>query len=79
VGGLAFLIKDGETGYHVPDQDPKALSEKLLILLSDSHQREAMGLRAAEYAKDYAWANVANQMIEVYERLVEGREGLLIK
>ena len=79
VGGLAFLIKDGETGYHVPDQDPKALSEKLLILLSDSHQREMMGLRAAEYAKDYAWANVANQMIEVYERLVEGRKGLLIK
>ena len=32
-----------------------------------------MGLCAAEYAKDYAWANVANQMMEVYESLVEGK------
>jgi len=79
VGGLAFLIKDGETGYHVPDQDPKALCEKLLILLNDSRQRETMGLRAAEYAKDYAWANVATQVMEVYESLVEGKEGIVIE
>jgi len=78
VGGLAFLVKDGETGYHVPDQDPEALCEKLLILLRGPHPRETMGLCAAEYAKDYAWANVANQMMEVYEGLVEGREGVII-
>jgi len=78
VGGLAFLVKDGETGYHVPDQDPEALCEKLLILLNDPHQREAMGLRAAEYAKDYAWANIAAQMLDVYKSLVEGREGVIV-
>ena len=77
VGGLAFLVKDGETGYHVPDQDPEALCEKLLDILSDPHQREKMGLRAAEYARDYAWANIANQMLEVYKSLVEGREGVI--
>jgi D-inositol-3-phosphate glycosyltransferase len=79
VGGLAFLIQDGETGYHVPDQDPKALCEKLMILLSDAHQRETMGLRAAEYAKDYAWANVAAQIVNEYKCLVEGKEELLVK
>jgi len=78
VGGLAFLVKDGETGYHVPDQDPEALCEKLLILLNDPHRREAMGLRAAEYAKDYAWANIAAQMLDVYKSLVEGREGVIV-
>jgi D-inositol-3-phosphate glycosyltransferase len=77
VGGLAFLVRDGETGYHVPDQDPKALCEKLLDILSDPHQREKMGLRAAEYARDYAWANIANQMMDVYKSLVEGREGVI--
>jgi D-inositol-3-phosphate glycosyltransferase len=77
VGGLAFLVQDGETGYHVPDQDPKALCEKLMILLSDPHQHETMGLRAAEYAKDYAWANIAAQIVKEYECLVEGREGIL--
>ena len=75
---LAFLVLDGETGYHIPDQDPKALCEKLMILLSDEHQREKMGLRAAEYAKDYAWANIAAQIVVVYKSLVEGKEGVLM-
>ena len=76
VGGLAFLVQDGETGFHVPDQDPKALCEKLLIILNDPHQRETMGLRAAEYAKDYAWAKIATQIVEVYKSLVEGKAGV---
>jgi len=78
VGGLAFLVQDGETGYHVPDQDPEALCEKLLILLSDPQQRKTMGLHAAEYARDYAWANIATQMLEVYKSLVGGKEGVFI-
>ena len=77
VGGLAFLIRDGETGYHVPDQDPEALCDRLLLLLGDPHPRETMGLCAAEYAKDYAWANVASQIVEVYKHLVEGKEGVV--
>ena len=78
VGGLAFLVKDGETGYHIPDQDPKALCEKLLILLDDPCQREKMGLNAAEYAKDYAWANIASQMLDVYKSLVVGKAGVFV-
>jgi D-inositol-3-phosphate glycosyltransferase len=78
VGGLAYLVKDGETGYHVPDQDPEALCEKLLILLNDAQQREAMGLRAAQYARDYAWANIAGQILEVYKSLVGGKVGVFV-
>jgi D-inositol-3-phosphate glycosyltransferase len=78
VGGLAFLIKDGETGFHVPDQDPKALCEKLMILLSDPQQRERMGLRAAEYARAYAWSNIAGQILEVYKSLVGGKVGVFV-
>jgi D-inositol-3-phosphate glycosyltransferase len=78
VGGLAYLIKDGETGFHVPDQDPDALCEKLLVLLDDRQQRESMGLRAAEYAKDYAWANIAAQILEVYKSLVGGKVGVFV-
>ena len=78
VGGLAFLVQDGETGYHVPDQDPKALWEKLMILLSDEWKHELMGLRAAEYAKDYAWCNIATQILDVYKTLVEGIEEIPI-
>ncbi len=78
VGGLAYLIKDGETGFHVPDQDPDALCEKLLVLLNDAEQREAMGRRAAEYAQDYAWSKIASQMLEVYKSLVGGKVGVFV-
>jgi D-inositol-3-phosphate glycosyltransferase len=27
VGGLAFLVQDGETGFHVPNQEPEALAD----------------------------------------------------
>jgi len=70
VGGLAFLIQDGETGYHVPDQEPSELGEKLTLLLENPAQHEAMGLRAAEYAKNYAWANIAPQILTVYKELI---------
>jgi D-inositol-3-phosphate glycosyltransferase len=78
VGGLAFLIQDGETGFHVPDQDPEALCEKLLFLLNEPQQRATMGLRAAEYARDYAWTNIAAQILDVYKSLVEGKTGVLV-
>ena len=78
VGGLAFLVKDGVTGYHVPDQDPDALCEKLLVLLKDLRQREEMGRCAAEYARDYAWPNIAAQILEVYKSLVGGKVGAYV-
>ena len=33
VGGLAFLVQDGLTGYHVPSRDPEALAERLYTCL----------------------------------------------
>jgi D-inositol-3-phosphate glycosyltransferase len=71
VGGLAYLIQDGETGYHVPDQDPEALCDRLLRVLESQEEHQRMGQRAAEYAKDYAWSNIAGQILEVYQSLVE--------
>ena len=78
VGGLGYLVQDGATGYTIPDSDPEALCNKLSGLLGDAHLRETMGLHAAEYALDYAWANIAAQIVDVYKGLVEKRSvGLL--
>jgi D-inositol-3-phosphate glycosyltransferase len=70
VGGLAFLVQDGETGYHVPDQEPSKLSDKLTLLLDNPDQHQAMGLRAAKYAENYAWANIASQIVTVFRELI---------
>lgn len=70
VGGLAFLVQDGVTGFHVPDQDEEALCDRLTRLLGNSSLRSQMGQAAADYACKYSWHQIASQVIEVYERLL---------
>jgi D-inositol-3-phosphate glycosyltransferase len=70
VGGLAFLVRDGETGFHVPSRDPEALAEKIYTLLADDGCREAMGKQALKYARRYAWQTIANRMLELYAELL---------
>jgi D-inositol-3-phosphate glycosyltransferase len=69
-GGLAFLIKDGETGFHVPTADPKALAERLRTIIRDDALRERLGKQAAEYAQAYAWSKVIEQVIDLYGSLL---------
>ncbi|HZD11834.1 MAG TPA: glycosyltransferase, partial [Candidatus Binatia bacterium] len=54
VGGLAFLVRDGETGFHVPSRDPEALAEMIYRLLVDDDCRRAMGQNARSYAQQFA-------------------------
>ena len=70
VGGLAFLVQDGETGFVVPDGDPAALSERLTQLLTDDGLRERLGSRAAEYARQYSWENIVDQLLTIYRKLL---------
>ena len=72
VGGLAFLVQDGVTGFHVPNGDSDALCSKLTLLMADAHLRAEMGSRAADYARGYAWEKIAMQIIKVYESLLAG-------
>ena len=69
VGGLAFLVKDGETGFHVPEGDPSALCEKLTLLLGDHELRRRMSAEAAQYAHEYDWTKIAAQIADVYREL----------
>ena len=70
VGGLAFLVVDGETGFVVPDNDPISLSEKLTLLLTDPALRERLGQQAASYARQYAWENIVEKLINTFEAVL---------
>ena len=74
IGGLGFLVQDGETGFTIPDGEPDTICEKLSLLLGDAELRERMGKRAAEVALSYAWPTIARQVVGVYEELVQGKE-----
>ncbi len=66
VGGLAFLVQDGVTGYHVADGDDDALCQELSGVLGDAELREALGRNAAEYAREYAWDKISYRILQVY-------------
>ncbi len=71
VGGLGFLVQDGETGYTIPDGEPDTMCEKLSLLLTDDALQAQMGQRAAQLAQSYRWENIARQMIGVYEEVTK--------
>ena len=70
-GGLAYLVRDGETGFHVPAADATALAARLKELIQDEVLRARLGRQAAEYARTYAWPLIADQIQAVYDSLVE--------
>lgn len=70
VGGLAFLVRHGRTGYRVPARDPAALADKIMLLLTDEELRRRMGQCAACWAASYAWPRIADRIKAVYAEVV---------
>jgi D-inositol-3-phosphate glycosyltransferase len=69
VGGLAYLVQDGVTGFTVPVDDPQALADRLMSLLRNPALRNQMGQQAVQYAQDYAWEKIAQRLVSVYDDL----------
>jgi len=74
VGGLAFLVKDGETGFTVPVEDPAALADRLVQLFCDPDLRSEMGQRAAAFAQEYSWERIAARITALYQQLISDNE-----
>ena len=66
VGGLSFVVRNGETGYLVPEGDPHALAECLGHLLRNPELRAHLGKRGIEVAREYAWPRIADKIEELY-------------
>ena len=70
VGGLIHLVEDGVTGYHVPVDDPTALSNRIAALIKDKALRYRMGHDAFAFAKKYDWGIITKKMIRLYSDLI---------
>jgi D-inositol-3-phosphate glycosyltransferase len=71
VGGLAFLVRDGETGFVVPGNDIQSLANRLMELIKDKELRNKLGNKSTEYAQMYAWETISTKMIEVYNQILQ--------
>jgi len=70
VGGLAYLVQDGVTGYVVPDGNPAALAGRLSALIQDPQLRRKLGQQASTAAREYAWPVIGRQVMELYEEML---------
>ena len=73
VGGLQFLVRDQETGFHVPAREPVSLAQAIISLVTDPSKTAEMGLTASRIAQNYAWSEIANRLLKVFEAVVGQR------
>lgn len=73
VGGLANLVRDGQTGYLISWRCPEPFAERLEVLLSNDDLRERMGVAARAVAEEYSWARVTDGILAVYQELLGER------
>lgn len=69
VGGLAFSVQDGQTGFLVPERDAEALAARIKLLLSDGELRRKLGQHAAHWARHYGWPVIADQIVDLYQQV----------
>ena len=69
VGGNAYLLQNGVSGFLFHPGDRAALESFIIKLISDPHKRDSMGKAARErIEKLFSWDSVGQQ----YQRLFEG-------
>ncbi len=73
VGGLAYLVRDGETGFLVPVREPDALADRIYRLVSDETLQQRLGQNAAALARKYSWEQIADQLLHVFEGMLSRR------
>jgi L-malate glycosyltransferase len=71
VGGNAEAVADGVSGFIVPTEDPAALSEALMKLLSDPYRAKSMGRAGQAIAADqFTKDAMMNRITTIYRNLL---------
>jgi glycosyltransferase involved in cell wall biosynthesis len=71
VGGIAFTLLDGETGFLVSPRDPDALCARLETLLADATLRARFGRSGrARVVRSFTWPRVAARTADLYATLM---------
>lgn len=73
VGGIKFTVKDGETGYLVPPNEPEKLADRLLHLFNNPQLLSLFGQQAIRRSHDhFTWQKVTSAIAAVYEEVLAG-------
>ena len=79
VGGLTTTVRDGVTGFLVPEGDAGALAERVALLLEDRGRRAQLGREAQRWAAEHRWPCVAEAVCRLYSDLRPSASGHLAR
>jgi glycosyltransferase involved in cell wall biosynthesis len=78
LGGYPDAVIDGVTGLLVPPRDVRSLAGALRRLLAEPARRLSYATAAVDRAVScYSWRRTADQLIKLYQRLIDNRHGTL--
>ncbi|MEU6774069.1 glycosyltransferase [Streptomyces sp. NPDC046759] len=70
VGGIPYVVADGETGLLVPAGDPDALAAACAKLLTNGDLADQMGTQGRRVAEErYAWPHLTARYLELFRAL----------
>ncbi|QLG29206.1 glycosyltransferase family 4 protein [Halorarum halophilum] len=71
-GEFTSLVGDTGSGLVVPPEDPERLASAIIRLLTDEDAKREMSACSSRMADRLSWDNVAEQYVDVYERVLDG-------
>jgi glycosyltransferase involved in cell wall biosynthesis len=73
VGGVPFVVRDGEFGHLVPPQDPTAVADRVRAVLDDPDAARRMGERGRAYVRErFGSERLVDDMRRLYADLLPG-------
>ncbi len=73
VGDLVNIIREGKTGYVLPDNAPERLAEKIALVLRAQTEDTADRLSVRSSVLRFGWQNIASAVLDELQKLIERR------
>ena len=68
-GGIPEIVKDGQNGFLVPENNPQALADALVRLVSDERLLQQMGAEALRIARTrFTWDAATERLLQSYTK-----------
>jgi D-inositol-3-phosphate glycosyltransferase len=74
VGGIKFTVRDAETGYLIPPNDPDALADRIADLFKHPKLMSVLSRQAIRRVNDlFTWSKVAAAVATLYDDILASR------
>lgn len=73
VGGLSYIVRDGQSGHLLEERDPAAFAERMRDVVGNVGRWPAFSRAAVDSAAEFSWERTAAETLTLYDCLVRDR------